>query len=167
MGAEENACSLRRNKSNFKSAATIFGYTVFNDLSARDWQMRERQNQLLLIGKNFPGFGPIGPYILTADEVPDPSRFELSLRVNGEERQRGSCADMIFSIDELVSFWSRIGLNAGDIIATGTPEGVALHRKPDPGPFFLKLGDLVSAEVSQIGTLDIRIGSTEESRSIE
>ncbi len=135
----------------------IFGYTVFNDLSARDWQMRERKNQLLLAGKNFPGAGPIGPCILTADEMPDPAQLALSLHVNGELRQRGTCADLLFPFDELVSFWSRMGLSAGDVIATGTPEGVALHRKPDPTPFFLKPGDVVRASVDQIGGLEVTI----------
>lgn len=136
---------------------SIFGYTVFNDLSAREWQLKEMKNNLLLLGKNFPGFGPIGPYILTADEVPDPSRLHLSLRVNGELRQDADCSDLIHGFDELVAFWSRLGLEAGDIVCTGTPQGVALHRKPDPAPFFLKPGDVVEATVAQIGTLQTRI----------
>ena len=69
---------------------SVWGYTVMNDLSAREWQRREMANQLLLLGKNFPGFGPLGPYILTADEVPDPTKLVLALSVNGEQRQRSS-----------------------------------------------------------------------------
>jgi 2-keto-4-pentenoate hydratase/2-oxohepta-3-ene-1,7-dioic acid hydratase in catechol pathway len=135
----------------------IFGYTVFNDLSAREWQLGEMKNQLVMMGKNFPGFGPIGPCILTADEVPDPAALTLWLKVNGELRQHSDCSDLIFGFDELVSFWSRVGLEPGDIICTGTPDGVALHRKPDPMPFYLKPGDVVHAGVDQIGVLETRI----------
>jgi 2-keto-4-pentenoate hydratase/2-oxohepta-3-ene-1,7-dioic acid hydratase in catechol pathway len=135
----------------------VFGYTVFNDLSAREWQRKEMQNQMILVGKNFPGFGPIGPYILTADEVPDPGALVLDLKVNGQSRQHESCFDMIFDFPQLVSFWSRVGLAPGDLIASGTPEGVAMHRKPDPFAFYLKSGDVVHAAVEQIGVLETRI----------
>jgi 2-keto-4-pentenoate hydratase/2-oxohepta-3-ene-1,7-dioic acid hydratase in catechol pathway len=140
-----------------KALDAVFGYTVFNDLSAREWQRKEMQNQMILIGKNFPGFGPIGPYILTADEVSDPSSFALVLKVNGEVRQQESCSDMIFDFPQLIAFWSRVGLRGGDVIASGTPGGVATHRKPDPFPFYLKPGDVVEASVSQIGVLETRI----------
>ena len=135
----------------------VFGYTVFNDLSARDWQRKEMQNQMILVGKNFPGFGPLGPWILTADEVPDPAALVLDLKVNGEARQHETCSDMIFGFPQLISFWSRVGLAAGDVIASGTPEGVAMHRKPDPFAFYLKAGDVVHASVEQIGVLETRI----------
>lgn len=137
-----------------KALEAVFGYTVFNDLSAREWQRKEMQNQMILIGKNFPGFGPIGPYILTADEVPDPSTFILDLKVNGEPRQHESCSDMIFGFPQLIEFWSRVGLAPGDVIASGTPGGVATHRKPDPTPFYLRPGDRVAASVSGIGVLE-------------
>jgi 2-keto-4-pentenoate hydratase/2-oxohepta-3-ene-1,7-dioic acid hydratase in catechol pathway len=140
-----------------KALEAIFGYTVFNDLSAREWQRKEMQNQMILVGKNFPGFGPIGPWILTADEVPDPSVLVLDLKVNGEKRQHELCSDMIFGFPQLVSFWSRVGLDRGDLIASGTPEGVAMHRKPDPFAFYLKSGDVVHASVAQIGVLETRI----------
>jgi 2-keto-4-pentenoate hydratase/2-oxohepta-3-ene-1,7-dioic acid hydratase in catechol pathway len=135
----------------------VFGYTVFNDLSAREWQRKEMQNQMILLGKNFPGFGPVGPYVLTADEVPDPAALVLDLKVNGETRQHQSCSDMIFGFPRLISFWSRVGLAPGDLIASGTPEGVAMHRKPDPFAFYLKPGDVVHASVEQIGVLETRI----------
>ena len=143
--------------SSAQARAAIFGYTVFNDLSAREWQLAEMRNQLLMQGKNFPGFGPVDPWILTADEVPDPSRLELKLEVNGKLRQHDDCRDMIFSFEELVEFWSKTGLQAGDLIGSGTPEGVALRRQPDPEPFFLKPGDVVRASVEQIGVLENRI----------
>jgi 2-keto-4-pentenoate hydratase/2-oxohepta-3-ene-1,7-dioic acid hydratase in catechol pathway len=99
----------------------------------------------------------LGPYLLTSDEVDDPAEFELSLQVNGTVRQHGSCHDMLFPVDELISFWSRIGLSQGDIVASGTPEGVALHRKPDPSPYFLRPGDRVSAQIDRIGSLEVFI----------
>ncbi|WP_208742386.1 fumarylacetoacetate hydrolase family protein [Achromobacter veterisilvae] len=135
----------------------IFGYTIMNDLSAREWQFAEMRNLLVMMGKNFPGFGPLGPCILTADEVPDPTALRLWLKVNGELRQQSDCTDLIFQFDELVAFWSRVGLEAGDIISSGTPDGVAVHRKPDPRPYFLKPGDIVHAGVDQIGVLETRI----------
>ncbi|SAI27977.1 putative hydrolase [Bordetella ansorpii] len=145
------------NVSRAEAAQAIFGYTIMNDLSAREWQLAEMRNLLVMMGKNFPGFGPVGPCILTADEVPDPTALRLWLTVNGELRQQADCSDLIFGFDELVAFWSRVGLQAGDIISSGTPEGVALHRKPDPRPFFLKPGDIVHAGVDQIGILETRI----------
>ncbi|OWT56168.1 fumarylacetoacetate hydrolase family protein [Candidimonas nitroreducens] len=145
------------NASRTQARQAVFGYTIMNDLSAREWQFAEMRNLLLMMGKNFPGFGPLGPCILTADEVPDPTALRLWLTVNGELRQQSDCTDLIFQFDELVAFWSRIGLEAGDVIASGTPEGVAVHRKPDPRPFFLKPGDIVHAGVDQIGVLETRI----------
>lgn len=135
-------------------ASAIFGYTIFNDLSAREWQLREMDNGMILLGKNFPGFGPLGPYILTADEVPDPNGLVLWLKVNGELRQHSDCRDLIFSFERLVAFWSRLGLVPGDLISTGTPEGVALHHKPDPGEWYLQPGDRVEAGVDGIGVLE-------------
>ncbi len=140
-----------------QARSAIFGYTVFNDLSARDWQRREMANQLLLLGKNFPGFGPLGPWILTADEVPDPAALVVSLTVNGKLRQRSACDCLIFSFDEMIAHWSQLGLQRGDLVTTGTPEGVAVGIKPDPTPFFLKPGDIVRAAVDQIGVLETPI----------
>lgn len=135
----------------------IWGYTVMNDLSARDWQRKEMLNQMILLGKNFPGFGPLGPWILTADEMPDPAKLVLSLSVNGQERQRANCDSMIFTFDEMVAHWSMLGLQRGDLVTSGTPEGVAVGIKPDPAPYFLKPGDLVHACVEQIGVLETLI----------
>lgn len=140
-----------------KALESIFGYTVFNDLSAREWQKKEMRNQMIMLGKNFPGFGPLGPWITTADEIPDPAKLVVDLKVNGRTLQHESCSDMIFGFPELISFWSKVGLRTGDIIASGTPEGVALHRKPDPFEFYLKPGDVVHAEVEGIGVLETRI----------
>lgn len=137
--------------------SAVFGYTILNDLSARELQRKEMQNQSILLGKNFPGLGPLGPWILTADEVPDPSVLDLELTVNGEVRQQANCTDLIFGFPALVAHWSRMGLDRGDLITTGSPEGVAISRKPDPEPFYLRPGDVVRATVKQIGTLETRI----------
>ncbi len=138
----------------FDPASAIFGYTIFNDLSAREWQLGEMQNGMIMLGKNFPGFGPLGPYILTADEVPDPNGLVLWLKVNGELRQHSDCRDLVFGFEQMVAFWSRVGLVPGDMISTGTPEGVALHHKPDPRAWYLKPGDRVEAGVDGIGVLE-------------
>jgi 2-keto-4-pentenoate hydratase/2-oxohepta-3-ene-1,7-dioic acid hydratase in catechol pathway len=143
--------------SDIDPASAIFGYTIFNDLSAREWQLREMDNGMILLGKNFPGFGPLGPYILTADEVPDPKALVLWLKVNGELRQHSDCRDLIFNFEEMVAFWSRLGMVAGDLVSTGTPEGVALHHKPDPQAWYLKPGDRVEAGVDGIGVLETYI----------
>lgn len=135
----------------------VFGYTVLNDLSARELQRKEMANQAILLGKNFPGFAPVGPWITTADEIPDPAAIALELRVNGQVRQQATCDDLIFGFDAMVAHWSRMGLPAGTLISTGSPEGVAISRKPDPTPFFLKPGDRVEASVAQVGTLETRI----------
>lgn len=135
----------------------VFGYTILNDLSARELQRKEMANQSILIGKNLPGFGPLGPWILTADEVPDPAALKLRLTVNDEVRQEADCGDLIFPFPKMIAHWSRMGLDRGDLITTGSPEGVAIGR-PDPDRFYLKPGDVVRATVEQIGTLETRIG---------
>ena len=140
--------------SDIDPASAIFGYTIFNDLSAREWQIREMHNGMIMLGKNFPGFGPLGPYILTADEVLDPNGLVVWLKVNGELRQHSDCRDLIFGFEQMVAFWSRCGLVPGDMISTGTPEGVALHHKPDPRAWYLKPGDRVEAGVDGIGVLE-------------
>ncbi|MDM0071694.1 fumarylacetoacetate hydrolase family protein [Variovorax sp. J31P207] len=134
--------------------STVFGYTILNDLSARELQRKEMQNQSILLGKNFPGLGPLGPWIVTADEIPDPSVMEVELSVNGEVRQHASCADLIFTFPAMIAHWSCTGLARGDLVTTGSPEGVAISRKPDPEPFFLQPGDTVRTTVDRIGTLE-------------
>jgi 2-keto-4-pentenoate hydratase/2-oxohepta-3-ene-1,7-dioic acid hydratase in catechol pathway len=143
--------------SEVRALDAVFGYTMLNDLSARAWQFQEMKNRMILVGKNFPGAGPLGPWILTADEVDDPQLFDLSLTVNGETRQDSDCADMIFSFAEMIAFWSKMGLDAGDAIASGTPEGVAHAHKPDPQEWFLKPGDVVVATSRRIGSLTTHI----------
>jgi len=93
---------------------------------------------------------------VTADELPDPQALTMELRVNGERRQHTSTADMIFTVRQIIAYWSRIGLQPGDIISTGTPSGVALAM-PDPEKYYLKPGDVVEAEISGIGRLRNRV----------
>jgi 2-keto-4-pentenoate hydratase/2-oxohepta-3-ene-1,7-dioic acid hydratase in catechol pathway len=132
----------------------VAGYTALNDITARDWQMNERsRGRSPLMGKNFPTFCPMGPWLVLRDEIPDPQALRLELRVNGEIRQSGSTAEMIFTVREMVTHWSRLRLEPGDLILTGTPAGVAMGRKPDPSRFWLKPGDVVEVEIEKVGVL--------------
>jgi 2-keto-4-pentenoate hydratase/2-oxohepta-3-ene-1,7-dioic acid hydratase in catechol pathway len=132
----------------------VAGYTAVNDVSARDWQMSERsRGRSPLMGKNFPSFCPMGPWMVLGDEIHDPQVLRLELRVNGQVRQSGSTADMIFTVSEMVAHWSRLRLEPGDLILTGTPAGVAMGRRPDPTAFWLKPGDVVEVEVEHVGVL--------------
>ncbi len=135
----------------------IAGYAAFNDISARDIIRSENQTGIHLMGKSFPGFAPMGPYLVTADEIPDPQNLKLKLSVNGETRQDSNLSYMIFKIREMIAYWSQMGLNPGDVLTTGTPRGVAAGRKPDQPPWWLKPGDLVEAEVEKVGRLRNRI----------
>jgi 2-keto-4-pentenoate hydratase/2-oxohepta-3-ene-1,7-dioic acid hydratase in catechol pathway len=124
----------------------VAAYTIFNDGSVRDFQKHS-----VTAGKNFPSTGPLGPWLVTADAIPDPAALTLVTRVNGEVRQRTSTGDMILSVPALIEYISAFTpLSPGDVIATGTPEGVAQARKP---PAWLRPGDVVEVEISGIGTL--------------
>jgi acylpyruvate hydrolase len=135
----------------------VAGYSAFNDISARDVIRGENKTGIHLMGKSFPGFAPMGPYLVTADEIPDPQNLKLKLSVNGETRQDSTLSYMIFKIREMIAYWSQMGLNPGDVLTTGTPRGVAAGRKPGQPPWWLKPGDVVEAEVEKIGRLRNRI----------
>ena len=135
----------------------VAGYSTFNDISGRDVIRGENQSGIHLMGKSFPGFAPMGPYLVTADEISDPQNLKLSLRVNGETRQDSNLSYMIFKIRDMIAYWSQMGLSPGDVLTTGTPRGVAAGRKPDQTPWWLKPGDLVEAEVELVGRLTNRI----------
>jgi acylpyruvate hydrolase len=137
----------------------VAGYTTFNDISARDVIRSENKTGIHLMGKSFPGFSPMGPYLVTADEIPDPQSLKVRLSVNGEVRQDSNLGYMIFSIRAMIAYWSQMELNPGDVLTTGTPRGVAAGRKPDQTPWWLKPGDLIEAEVEKIGCLRNRIVS--------
>ena len=127
---------------------TVFGYCVANDLSARDLQTPTSQ---WLLGKTPDKFLPIGPYLVTADEVPDPQNLQLRCWVNGDLRQNSNTADMIFTIAQIISYISQyFTLETGDLISTGTPEGVILGMAEKN---WLKPGDEVSLEIEGLGKL--------------
>ncbi|MHB8323087.1 MAG: fumarylacetoacetate hydrolase family protein [Candidatus Dormibacteria bacterium] len=131
-----------------QALAHVGGYSVLNDVSARDLQFRSAQ---YTIGKAADTFCPMGPGVVLAEEIPDPQRLDLATYLNGERVQSGSTADMIFSVAESISFISQvITLEPGDIIATGTPAGVGYKRNP---PRFLTPGDLIEVEVLGVGRL--------------
>ncbi|KGM45988.1 fumarylacetoacetate hydrolase family protein [Neobacillus niacini] len=128
----------------------VFGYCAVNDLSARDLQMRTPQ---WLLGKSCDKFSPIGPYLVTSDEVGNPNDLALKTYVNGELRQDSNTSDMIFSCAEIVSYISlHMTLEPGDIILTGTPEGVVLGY-PEEKQVYLKPGDEVTVEIEKLGSL--------------
>jgi acylpyruvate hydrolase len=132
----------------------VAGYSVFNDLSARDIQSREHSNKVILMGKSFKGSCPLGPFLVTVDELSDPHNLEMKLRVNGEVRQDSNTSQMHYKTAELVSWWSLMGLEPGDVITSGSPPGVIAGMKD---PVWLKPGDLVEANVAELGTLTTHI----------
>jgi len=126
----------------------IFGYTIANDLTARDVQDRHIQ---YFLGKSLEGTCPLGPYIVSKDEITNPQNLSIVTKVNGEVRQNGTTKDMVFPLDELVSTLSQyVTLEPGDVILTGTPAGVGKGMNP---PTFLKAGDEVKVSIQGIGTL--------------
>lgn len=132
----------------------VAGYCLANDVSERDWQLK-RGGQWGK-GKSFDGFGPIGPWLVTVDEIPDPQAIPLELRVNDQVRQSSSTADMIFPVAQVVSYLSQfMTLLPGDVVITGTPEGVGLGMKPQP--VFLRRGDVMRLSAGPLGTQRQRV----------
>ncbi|HVG39827.1 MAG TPA: fumarylacetoacetate hydrolase family protein [Pyrinomonadaceae bacterium] len=130
----------------------VAGYSCFNDATLRDWQRHTHQ---FTPGKNFPATGALGPWLVTADEIPDPSQLTLVTRLNGEEMQRTTTREMIFDIPTLVAYISTFTeLVPGDVIATGTPGGVGAKRTP---PVWMKAGDEIEVEISGVGILRNRV----------
>ncbi len=128
----------------------LAGYMVGHDVSARDWQI-EKDGKQWLAGKTFDTFAPTGPYLVTADEVPDPHELGIRLRLNGQTMQDSNTRQMIFRAEDLVAYISQVvTLLPGDLIFTGTPPGVGIARKP---PVWLKGGDVVEVEVEGLGVL--------------
>ncbi len=135
----------------------VFGYTIGNDVSARDWQ---RQKELgggqWARGKSFDGFCPLGPWIVTKDEVPNPNALRLKTSLNGRVMQDHTTADMIFDVPALIeSLSSTLTLRAGTVILTGTPQGVGMARTP---PVWMKAGDRIRVEIEKIGCLENPVG---------
>ena len=128
----------------------VAGYAVGHDVSARDWQLNKPGKQWLA-GKTFDTFAPIGPELVTADEVADPHELGIRLRLNGRTMQDSSTAQLIFRIDETIAYLSNVmTLEPGDILFTGTPPGVGMARKP---PVWLQPGDVVEVEIDGLGVL--------------
>jgi 2-keto-4-pentenoate hydratase/2-oxohepta-3-ene-1,7-dioic acid hydratase in catechol pathway len=128
----------------------VAGYTVGHDVSARDWQLKKDGKQWM-VGKTFDTFAPTGPWIVTADEVPDPHNLAIKLRLNGKTMQDSNTRQMIFNVGEVVAYCSQVfTIEPGDLIFTGTPPGVGMARKP---PVFLKPGDVTEVEVEKLGVL--------------
>jgi 2-keto-4-pentenoate hydratase/2-oxohepta-3-ene-1,7-dioic acid hydratase in catechol pathway len=126
----------------------VFGYTCFNDVSARDYQMATSQ---WVIGKSFDTFGPMGPWIMSADEVPDPHALDISLTLDGETMQSSNTQYLIFKIPDLIEYLSDVcTLEPGDVVSTGTSGGVGFARKP---PRYLRAGDRVNVRIEGIGEL--------------
>ncbi|HET6437982.1 MAG TPA: fumarylacetoacetate hydrolase family protein, partial [Anaeromyxobacter sp.] len=137
-----------------EALAHVFGYCTGNDVSARDLQLRTSQ---FLLGKTCDGFAPIGPWLVSADEVPDPQNLSVTCRVNGELRQSARTSDMVFSCAALLSYASRhMTLEPGDILFTGTPGGV-IQGRPEGQRTWLKPGDVVTTEVETLGLLEVTL----------
>ncbi|MFQ5698738.1 MAG: fumarylacetoacetate hydrolase family protein [Myxococcota bacterium] len=135
-----------------RAAEVIAGYTIVDDLSVRDWQLK---SPTMTLGKSFDTHGPMGPWIVTPDELPDPHDLDLRTFVNGEERQRSNTRQLVFDCFSLVQTLSTVmTLEPGTVVSTGTPGGVGVARKP---PEFLKVGDSVRVEVDGIGWIENRV----------
>ena len=139
----------------------IAGFTVFNDITARDIQRKEMESGVFSFSKGIDTFNPIGPWIVTRDEVPDMHELPMQLRVNGEVRQQGNTNQTRIKFPHLVAYHSPQIYSAGDIITTGTISGVAAVQ-PNPFDFYLKPGDQIEAEITGIGTLRNKVIGWEE-----
>jgi 2-keto-4-pentenoate hydratase/2-oxohepta-3-ene-1,7-dioic acid hydratase in catechol pathway len=130
----------------------IGGYVIFNDITARDIQRREMKSGVFSFCKAIDTFCPLGPWVVTPDEVGDPHDLEMRLRVNGEDRQVGNSSRMSVTIPEIISHYSPMGYSAGDVVSTGTISGVAAFSE-DPPAWYLKPGDMVECEIEKLGIL--------------
>ncbi len=131
----------------------VAGFSVFNDISARDIQFAEMKRGFCNLGKNFASFAPMGPFLVTPDQAGNPDNLGMELRVNGQTRQFSSTKNMVFKVRQLVEFFSSMTLEPGDIITSGTPSGVAIYRKPDKTPFLLQPGDMIESKIENLGRL--------------
>jgi len=142
-----------KNVSVDQALSHVAGYCLANDVSERDWQIK--RNGQWGKGKSFDGFGPLGPWLVTCDELPDPQNIPLELAVSGEVRQRSNTSDMIFPVANILSYLSAfMTLLPGDVVITGTPAGVGLGMKP---PQFLRRGDVMSLSAGPLGTQRQRV----------
>ncbi len=135
-----------------EAADYIGGYVIFNDVTARDIQRREMRSGVFSFCKAIDTFCPLGPWIVTPDEVPDPHDLRMELRVNGDVRQTSHSGNMSVTIPEILSHYSALGYSAGDVVSTGTVSGVAGFSE-DAASLYLKPGDVIEAEIERIGVL--------------
>ena len=144
-----------------EAGGIIGGYLIFNDITARDIQRREMQSKNFVFSKSIDSFCPFGPWIVTADEIPDPYKLDLLLTVNGEKRQISNTSRLLVTLPQLVSKFSPAGYSAGDIMTTGTVSGVAAFSA-NPQAWYLKPGDVIEAQIEKIGTLRNRVVGWQE-----
>lgn len=135
-----------------EASSHIGGYVIFNDITARDIQRREMKSGVFSFCKGIDTFCPLGPWIVTADEIPDPHNLAMQLRVNGQARQDSHSSKMSVKIPEILSHYSAMGYSAGDVVSTGTVSGVAAFSG-DPKSLYLKPGDVMECEIEKIGIL--------------
>ena len=139
----------------------VGGYVIFNDITARDIQRREMESGVFSFCKAIDTFCPLGPWIVTPDEIGDPHDLAMELRVNGEPRQRSHSSNMSVTIPEILAHYSALGYSAGDVVSTGTVSGVA-GFSPDAAELYLKPGDVMEAEIERIGVLRNPVVSWQE-----
>jgi 2-keto-4-pentenoate hydratase/2-oxohepta-3-ene-1,7-dioic acid hydratase in catechol pathway len=144
-----------------KAEEYVGGYVIFNDITARDIQRQEMKSGVFSFCKAIDSFCPLGPYIVTADEIKDPHNLAMELRVNGEPRQVSHSGKMSVTIPEILAHYSAMGYSAGDVVSTGTVSGVAAFSA-DPKAWYLKPGDVMECEIEQIGVLRNPVISWEE-----
>ena len=143
----------------------VGGYLIFNDITARDIQRREMRSGVFSFCKAIDTFCPLGPWIVTPDEIPDPYALDMELRVNGEQRQKSVSGNMSLTIPEVIEHYSPLGYGAGDVLSLGTVSGVAGFRE-DAQDFYLKPGDVVECEIERIGVLRNPVISWEEAYGV-
>ena len=144
-----------------EAGAYIGGYVIFNDITARDIQRREMRSGVFSFCKGIDTFCPLGPWIVTPDELGDPHDLRMELRVNGEKRQESYSGNMSVTIPEILSHYSALGYSAGDVVSTGTVSGVAGFSE-DAATLYLKPGDVIEAEIERIGVLRNPVVSWQE-----
>ena len=144
-----------------EAADYIGGYVIFNDVTARDIQRTEMKSGVFSFCKGIDTFCPLGPHIVTPDEIPDPHNLAMELRVNGEVRQRSHSSKMTVKIPQIIAHYSAMGYSAGDVVSTGTVSGVAAFS-PDPKAWYLKPGDVMECEIEKIGVLRNPVVSWEQ-----
>jgi 2-keto-4-pentenoate hydratase/2-oxohepta-3-ene-1,7-dioic acid hydratase in catechol pathway len=163
----ELAVVLKKSGKHFSegtAADHIGGYVIFNDITARDIQRQEMKSGVFSFCKAIDTFCPLGPHIVTADEIPQPNNLTMELRVNGKIRQQSHSSKMSVTIPEIISHYSPMGYSAGDVLSTGTVSGVAAFSD-DPKSLYLKAGDVVECEIEKVGVLSNPVVSYKEMHS--